>query len=123
MREEVASVRVHSRRKANARQEPHHDELRTESVGAPPSGLRVLLAVAFVVVASTVAGADTLKIDRAEPPKSFRFARGAEPMELAVTIRCDIDGEQGGEIAFAVHDQQGRPLMMSWAIERRTRSS
>ena len=72
----------------------------------------VLFALAAILTASGHAAADTLKIERTDPPKSFRFLRGADPVPIEVTVKYKVDVPNGGEIAVGVHDQRDRPLMM-----------
>jgi hypothetical protein len=71
----------------------------------------VALAFAAVLLTAADAASDSLKIERADPPKSFRFSRGSDPVEIAITVRYEVESGDGGEIAFAVHDQRDRPLM------------
>ena len=67
-------------------------------------GLAILLA--------PLARADTLEIEKAAPPKSFRFSRGSDPVQIEITLKYEVKGSSGGQIAFAAHDQKDRPLMV-----------
>ena len=69
------------------------------------------LVLAAVLLAPAGAVPDTLKIEHADPPRSYRFSRGSDPIEIAITVRYEVKAADGGEIAFAVHDQKDRPLM------------
>ena len=71
----------------------------------------VCLALAAALAVTADASPDSLKIERAEPPKSSRLGRGADPVELAITLRYKVEAKDGGEIGLAVHDQLDRPLM------------
>ena len=71
----------------------------------------LLFALTVAVAALSDVAADTLKIERADPPKSFRFMRGGDPVEIAVTVQYEVEAASGGEIALAVHDDRDRPLM------------
>jgi hypothetical protein len=69
------------------------------------------LALSTVLLVATVGAPDSLKIDLAGPPKSFRFSHGADPVQIEITVRSDVESPNGREIALAVHDQSDRPLM------------
>ena len=79
------------------------------------SGIRMpralLFALAFALAASTDVAADVLRIKRTDPPKSFRFVRGGDPVLLEILVESVVDGPNGDEIAFGVHDQRDRNLM------------
>ena len=69
------------------------------------------LVMAAALLTPALAVADNLRIEHSDPPKSFRFSRGAAPVDIAITLRYKVEAAEGDEIAFAVHDQKNRPLM------------
>ena len=68
-----------------------------------------------VVVALALSGtdlvADTIRIRASEPPKSFRFARGAGVVEMTITVETEVVAPEGDTVALAVHDQKNRGVM------------
>ena len=76
---------------------------------------RVNVFVATVVLALALSGmdvrTDTIKIRAIEPPKSFQFARGADVVEMTITVETDVVAPEGDTVALAVHDQKNRGVM------------
>jgi hypothetical protein len=65
----------------------------------------------LVLLGASPSFADTIKLERTHPPKSFRFTHGGDPIELTMTVESEVSSPQGDEVALAVHDQKDRPLM------------
>ncbi len=68
------------------------------------------LCFAAVLPLAQVAGADTLDIEVAEPPRSFVFTRGADPVPIVATVRYHLTSAEKALLALVIQDQDEKPL-------------
>ncbi len=71
--------------------------------------MRWLCSIAALLSAQ-IADADTVDIEVTDPPRSFVSARGGDPVSIVATVHYHLTSSEGGQIAFAVQDQDSKPL-------------
>jgi hypothetical protein len=69
-----------------------------------------VIASTTLLAAAGNAAADTVKIDRADPPRSFQLPRGAGAIDLTITVKYELDSADTGQMHFTAYDQRGRPV-------------
>ena len=68
------------------------------------------LCSAAVLLLAPVASADTLDVEATEPPRSFAFTRGADPVPMVATVRYHLTSGETAQLLFTIQDQDNKPL-------------
>jgi len=67
--------------------------------------------VLIAVSVGGIASADNLALQKSKGQKALVLVRGGEPVELSITAQVEVAAPGGDDVALAVHDDQGRPIM------------
>jgi hypothetical protein len=66
--------------------------------------------LAGTVLVPPAARADSVKIEKTDPPLSFHFRRRAQPVPIDVTVSSEVESPDGGRVVFRVYDHRGQAL-------------